>query len=117
MKIVADENVDRRIIERLRAEGHSVSAIVEEMQSSPDPGVLAFSLESKSLLITEDKDFGELVFHKKQAQFGTLLVRLEGVPRKKRIDLVCDLIAERGDELINAFSVLTPYSIRIRDMK
>lgn len=117
MKIIADENIDRRIIERLRAEGHHVNAIAEDRQSSPDPDVLSFSHASGALLITEDKDFGELVFHKKQAQFGTLLIRLEGVPRAKRIDLVCELIAQHGVELVNAFSVMTPYSVRSRNIK
>src|SRR5580692_11455556 len=104
MNIIADENIDRLVIKRLRTEGHLVISISEDRQSSPDIDVLSFSHESGALLITEDKDFGELVFHKKQAHFGILLIRLEGVPRAKRIELVCDNIKQRGAELINAFS-------------
>jgi predicted nuclease of predicted toxin-antitoxin system len=117
MKIVADENIDRLVISRLRDEGHTVLSIRETMPSAPDPNVLISSVEWEGLLITEDKDFGELVFHKKREHVGILLVRLEGIPRTKRIDLVCAVIAEHGDNLLHAFSVLTPHSLRIRELK
>lgn len=114
MKLIADENVDGHVIERLRAEGHDIIAIVKQYPSIPDHDVLVISNEERALLITEDKDFGELVFHKKRSHFGILLVRLEGVPRPERIQLVCDTIQKRGPELANAFSVLTASSLRIR---
>jgi predicted nuclease of predicted toxin-antitoxin system len=114
MKIVADENVDRLVIERLRSNGHEVLSIAQEFRSSPDTEVLSISNNERALLLTEDKDFGELVFHKKRSHFGVLLVRLEGVSRPQRIQMVCDIVLHRGKELVNSFSVLTPSSIRIR---
>jgi predicted nuclease of predicted toxin-antitoxin system len=114
MKIVADENVDRLVIEHLQASGHEVLSIAHQFKSSPDVEVLSISNTERALLITEDKDFGELVFHKQRSHFGVLLVRLEGISRPARIRMVCDIIQSRGSELSNAFSVLTPGSLRTR---
>ena len=114
MKIVADENVDRLAIERLRKDGHEVLSIAREFAASPDVEVLSISNNERALLITEDKDFGELVFHKKRSYFGVLLVRLEGVSRPERVRMVCDIVLHRGNELVNSFSVLTPGSLRTR---
>jgi predicted nuclease of predicted toxin-antitoxin system len=114
MRIVADENVDRLVIERLQAEGHDVLSIAHEFKSSADVEVLSISNTELALLITEDKDFGELVFHKKRSHFGVLLVRLGGLSRQERINMVCDVIQGRGSELEKAFSVLTPGSLRTR---
>jgi predicted nuclease of predicted toxin-antitoxin system len=114
MKIVADENVDRLVIERLRSNGHEVLSIAREFASSPDTEVLSISNNQRALLITEDKDFGELVFHKRRSHFGVLLVRLEGMSRSERVRMVCDIVVHRGKELANSFSVLTPSSLRTR---
>ena len=114
MKIVADENIDRLVIERLQADGHDVISIAHQFKSSPDVEVLSVSNTERALLITEDKDFGEVVFHKQRSHFGVLLVRLVGVSRPERIRMVCDIIQRRGGELSNAFSVLTPGSLRTR---
>ena len=117
MKIVADENVDRLVIERLRSDGHEVLSIAWHFASSPDVDVLSISNTERALLITEDKDFGELVFHKKHSHFGVLLVRLEGVSRPERVITVCDIILNRGKELASSFSVLTPGSLRTRKVE
>ena len=114
MKIVADENVDRRVIDWLRNQGHEITSIARDNPSAIDPDVLARAYAERALLITEDKDFGELVFHKRHSNFGVLLIRLEGLSRTERIRMVCDLMLRRGTELANAFSVLTPGSVRIR---
>ncbi len=70
MKIVADENVDRRVIDWLQAVGHHVISISRENPSIIDSEVLAIANRERALLITEDKDFGELVFHKKQSHLA-----------------------------------------------
>jgi predicted nuclease of predicted toxin-antitoxin system len=75
---LADEGVDRQIVERLRLDGHEVSYVyVAEMAPGiMDEVVLSESRNSESVLITADKDFGELVFRQRQALTGVLLIRL-----------------------------------------
>lgn len=65
MKIVADENVAYRVIKALRIKGFEVISISEDNPSITDDNVLQYAYEQKAILLTEDSDFGELIFHKK----------------------------------------------------
>jgi predicted nuclease of predicted toxin-antitoxin system len=62
MKLVADESVDRQIVDRLRVDGHQVWYVAEESPSITDEQVLRTARERVSALLTADKDFGELVY-------------------------------------------------------
>lgn len=62
MNLVADEGVDGHIIARLRQDGHDVLYIAEIEPSISDDIVLSHANAQEALLLTEDKDFGELVF-------------------------------------------------------
>lgn len=76
MKIVIDENVVRQIAERLRQDGHEVQRINEIARGSKDPAVLSLANQDGALLLTGDKDFGELVFRQHQQTMGVVLIRL-----------------------------------------
>lgn len=60
MKILADESVDRPVVERLRESGFNVQYIAETDPSISDQEVLDIANKSKALLLTADKDFGGL---------------------------------------------------------
>lgn len=67
-----------------------------------------------AILVTRDKDFGELVFRQSLVARGVLLIRLAGVPMSSRKEMVLSAIREHGSEFEGAFSVLTPAGLRIR---
>ncbi len=60
MTFLADENVDRPIVERLRKDGHVVFYVVEMQPGTPDKQVFDTANREKALLLTADKGFGEL---------------------------------------------------------
>jgi len=62
MNLLADEGVERQIVERLRQAGHTVIYIAEIEPGISDETVLSRSNMSNALLVTLDKDFGELAF-------------------------------------------------------
>jgi len=62
MTLVADESVDGLIVRQLRHDGHSVVYIAEVDPSIDDREVLQHSSDAECVLITADKDFGDLVF-------------------------------------------------------
>jgi predicted nuclease of predicted toxin-antitoxin system len=66
MKILAAENISKLLVERLRQEGHQVQYIAEIARGCNDPTVLELANRQGALLLTDDKDFGELVFHQHQ---------------------------------------------------
>ena len=62
MNVVADESVDRAVVERLRQDGHAVLYVAESAPSIGDDAVLRQAQENDALLLTADKDFGEISF-------------------------------------------------------
>jgi len=114
--LLADESVDRPIIERLRLDGYTVIYISELKRGIPDSEVLLLAKEKNALLLTIDKDFGELVFRRKLISSGVLLIRLEGVPNKKKAEIVSSALDAHRTEMPGSFSVLTSRSIRIRKL-
>jgi len=81
---IADENIDSIIVETLRSNGHEVRYIVELARGADDEQIFQAASRSNELLITADKDFGEIVFRQKRVTQGVLLIRLSGLsPRTK----------------------------------
>lgn len=70
MNLVMDESVDRPIIERLQQEGHVVFSIADVSPSITDDEVLQQANDRSALLMTADKDFGELVFRQGRVHAG-----------------------------------------------
>ena len=62
MRLVADENCDFSLVIDLRSAGYDVVSVSEHMTGADDETVIDFARSERRLLITEDKDFGQLVF-------------------------------------------------------
>lgn len=114
MPIVADESVDFGIVTALRERGFDVSAIAELFPSIPDPQVLRFAVEKNALLLTEDKDFGELVYRLRLPHRGILLIRIQESGGETKYERVVQELLAHADEMANAFSVLSDEKLRIK---
>lgn len=114
MNLVADENLDKSLVERLRDQGHDVVYVVDLEPGVDDASVLRLANERGALLVTEDKDFGELVFRQRLIHAGVILVRLAGIAPATKAEIVAKLLAEHGSEMPGAFSVIAPGVLRIR---
>jgi predicted nuclease of predicted toxin-antitoxin system len=114
MNIVADESVAGAILERLRQDGLVVQAIREFAPGSSDEVVLDTAEKAKVILLTEDKDFGELVHRQRALHQGVVLLRLAGLSRALRAALVSDAFKLHAAEFLGAFTVITHSGIRIR---
>lgn len=114
MNLLADEGVDKPIVDLLRTNGFDVAYILETNQGADDEFILAMANADKRILLTQDKDFGELVFRIKNAHYGVILIRLEGYKPALKAEVVLQIIAKHKDELINSFAVIQPNVIRIR---
>jgi predicted nuclease of predicted toxin-antitoxin system len=114
VKLVADENVDGVIVERLREDGHEVSWIAEAAPATSDPRVLEMARSQAAVLVTADRDFGELVFRQGLASYGVLLIRLHGLLPDEKARRISAAVRAHSAALPRAFTVVTPSSIRIR---
>ena len=114
MKFLADESVDRPIVERLRQEGYKVWYVAEMEPGISDDAVLNLANRESALLLTADKDFGELVFRQHRFMIGIVLIRLAGLSPLLKAEIVASMINKHLKELPNAFVVITPAMFRIR---
>lgn len=114
MRLLADEGVEVRIVERLRLEGHDVEYVAELAPGITDDDVLELANSGGRLLVTVDKDFGELVFRLGRVASGVLLVRLSGLSSDDKAAVVAGAIRDHGAQLPGAFTVVSPGMIRVR---
>lgn len=116
MRFLADEGVDRLVVSRLREAGHDVSYVPEFAPSSADIDILAISLSEDRVLITEDLDFGELVYRDKRPAYGIVLVRIHEIGREARVTAVMELVNQQQEDLVGKFVTLMPDEARIRPL-
>jgi len=105
MELVADESIDQPIVDQLRSDGHEVIAIVEIGPGVSDDDVLAIAEREKALLLTADKDFGDLVYRQRRINSGVLLICLAGLSALRKSKLTSTLLKRHGMELQEAFTV------------
>ena len=116
MNLLADENIDRQIVERLRQDGHDVLYIAEIEPSISDSTVFDQANEKAALLLTGDKDFGEMVFKENRLiSDGVVLIRLAGLSPDKKAEIVSEAIRLHETDFPHHFSVIAPGKIRIRE--
>ncbi|SRR6266849_10543844 len=114
MKILADENISLTIVEHLQKDGHQVRRVAEIARRIPDTEVLAIARLYETLLLTEDKDFGKLVMEAEGKLIGVFLIRLKGFTPREKAERVIEVIEEYGENLLQAFTVITPGTVRVR---
>jgi predicted nuclease of predicted toxin-antitoxin system len=79
-----------------------------------DNTVLELTNKEEAILLTSDKDFGEIVFREHRVTSGVVLIRLAGLSASAKSERVSIAIKKQAARLSNAFSVITPGAIRIR---
>ena len=114
MKFLMDESVDRQIVDRLRRDNHTVWYVAEMAPGISDDVVLDLANQEAALLLTADKDFGELVYRQRRIAPGVVLIRLAGLSPKNKAEVVASAVNKHSTELLRAFAVITPGRIRIR---
>ena len=113
MNFVADESIDRQIVDALRLNGHSVTYIAEVGPSISDDDVFDRANKQHAILITADKDFGDMIFRDNRLiSDGVILLRISGLSAETKADLVVRSITEHEDKLSFHFTVITPGKVR-----
>ena len=112
MRFVADEGCDFAVVRALRSNGHDVVAVAEISPRVADDEVLELARDAR-ILLTEDKDFGELVYAKGLRSCGVILIRFPARARGSIVASVLDAVSRLGDKLSSRFTVVQPGRIRI----
>jgi predicted nuclease of predicted toxin-antitoxin system len=114
MKFVADEGIDALVVAHLRETGYIVWYIAEMAAGISDSEVLELANQESAILLTADKDFGDLVYRQKRVSSGVILVRLHGLASEQKAELAVTTIQKYVEQLPHSFTVMTPQKVRIR---
>ena len=114
MNIVADECCDALLIRALRDDGHDVLYIKEIAPGSDDMTVLQFSASQARILLTEDKDFGELVVRLRLPAYGVILLRVHPANTNLKSERLRQLFLNHAHRLAGSFVVVDEKKSRFR---
>ena len=106
MRFLADENCDFNVVGALRAAGHDVLAVAEASPRAEDSDVIRLAVNGERILLTEDKDFGQLVFAEGKGVEGVVLPRFPFPARERIARDVVQLVGQEGARLSGCFVVV-----------
>jgi len=113
MRFLADESCDFAVVHALRAAGHDVVAVAEVARGAEDSAIVALARSDARILLTEDKDFGQLVFAAAHHTAGVIFLRWPVGARSALGTAVVELVSTQGDSLLGSFAVVEPGKVRI----
>jgi predicted nuclease of predicted toxin-antitoxin system len=116
MRFLANENFPGAAVEAMRGAGHDVAWVRTEAPGSTEESVLAWAVQEGRILLTFDKDFGELAWRARlPSQCGIVLFRLFLLPPDRVGVVLCRILCSR-DDWAGKFSVIETGRVRMRDL-
>ncbi|MEZ4712074.1 MAG: DUF5615 family PIN-like protein [Caldilineaceae bacterium] len=117
MRFLADECVDTQLVKFLRTQGHDVLYVMEAMRGETDDTILAKAYAEERIILTEDKDFGELVFRLRKPAVCIILLRFNPGEEILKIQRFIQLFSEPFEVFTGTFIVVDANKTRIRPLQ
>jgi len=102
MRFLADECCDAALVNALRQDGHDVVYAIESLRGATDDELLTCAFSERRFLLTEDKDFGELVYRFRRPACGIVLMRFDVADRALKIPRLRYLLSQEAGRLSGA---------------
>ena len=113
MKFLLDVNASGALARWLVDRGHEVSLVEKVDPRMGDDKVLEWAVREKSIIVTTDRDFEEMIWQEKKQHAGVL--RLENLPRTERLSLLEYVLSHHSDDLASgAIIIASSRKVRIR---
>ena len=113
LRFLADGSCDFVVVRALRARNYDVLAVSEVTSRSDDRELIDQAHRERRILLTEDKDFGWLVYVSNADSSGVILIRFPGNARQTLVQTVQQIVEDQGERLLKAFVVVQPGHVRI----
>lgn len=113
MKFLIDANLGRKFTGIVRKAGHQAAFINDILKNASDEDVLITAERENLIVITGDKDFGELIFKLGKSSAGVILIRAEVADPEKRFEMVKDALSKAKGK----FVVVKEWKIKVRGLK
>jgi predicted nuclease of predicted toxin-antitoxin system len=104
------------MVEALRVDNHDVLYVMESMRGATDEEILTRAFAEDRIVLTEDKDFGELVYRLRYPARGIILLRFDVSERTLKIPRLRSLLEESAERLPGSFVVLEMDKARFRPL-
>jgi predicted nuclease of predicted toxin-antitoxin system len=116
MRFLLDQNMRARLVPHLRSLGHDATRVGRDHPAGlADTQILALARAEERILLTQDKDFVDLVLTRKLPHVGVVLFQLGNSTLAAWVARLETVLAERGDDLSQQrFLVVTPDDVVIR---
>lgn len=114
LKLLFDVGVSKKAEIYFRENGFDVFAVRDINPYLTDKDILELAVKEERLVITMDKDFGELVFNSKEVHSGVLLLRMEDAGWKQKINVLSEIFLNYSEDIKGSFSVYQDKKLRIR---
>jgi predicted nuclease of predicted toxin-antitoxin system len=112
MRFLVDESTGKRFSELLKEAGHDVLFVGDSMSGASDETVLDEANKQGRILVTDDKDFGELVFRLLKPTSGVVLLRLAATDPERRLGFLLGAI--ESYDLESHFTTIADSGTKIR---
>jgi predicted nuclease of predicted toxin-antitoxin system len=116
VNLLADECCDALLVAGVRADGHDVVYMKEVAPGSDDDTVLRMAATQQRILLTEDKDFGEMVVRLRRSAYGLVLLRMNPADSPAKLARRRHLLQHHGQRLAGSFTVLDRKMVRFRPL-
>ena len=116
MKFLVDENVGRSVVRYLRSCGYDVVSVQECCPGIQDLEVCAWANKEGRIIITNDKDFGKLIFQERLPNRGVVLLRLQDEKGTNKVQVISKLLIGHRDRLLDHFVVAFETGVKIRPL-
>ena len=90
--------------------------VLESKPGATDDDVLALAFDERRLLLTEDKDFGELVYRLKRPAHGIILIRIGVKNRSEKLPRMKKLLDSYSERCTGRFVVIDENKYRFRPL-
>jgi len=114
LKFLVDVGVGRKSENWLIENGYDVKSVLDLNPRMSDDDILEIANSELRMVLTMDKDFGELVFKNRQKHFGVLILRLEDANGEEKKEIIKEILTEYSIDIINKFCVFQDGTLRIR---
>lgn len=112
MRFLVDECTGSKVAQWLRDENYEVFSVFDEARGIMDDEILVKTFSENWILITNDKDFGEMVFRERREHHGVVFLRLDDERAANKIEVLRRLLESYAEKLPEEFVVVTETKVR-----
>lgn len=113
MRFLVDECTGSKVAKWLHTANYEVFSVFDKARGMTDNEVLTKAFDENWILITNDKDFGEMIFRERRTHHGIIFLRLDDERAANKIQILEKLLENYAEKLPGQFVTVTETKVRI----